>query len=80
MARYTTVQQLIQEGDNGTFIDVITRINGRLHMVFDCLYFDEAVERVRAALEDRLEVECEEHEQHPGASFDLLPGELDRQS
>ena len=79
MARITTVEQLIQEGDDGTLTDVITRINGRLHMVFGGLHFEDAVERVRAALEDCLEVEVEEHEQNPGAAHDLLSGEIDRQ-
>ena len=79
MGRYTSVEQLIQEGDDGALIDVTLRYNGRLHMVFPALCFDDAVERVRAALEDYLEVECDEHDPHEGLQYDLLPGEIDFQ-
>jgi hypothetical protein len=79
MGRYTTVEQLIEEGESETLIDVTLRRNGRLHTVIPALYFDEAVEHVRTALESGMEVECDEHDPREGAQYDLLHGQLDFQ-
>ena len=60
MSYRVTAEDLATEEDPGFLVDVTTRINGRLHMVFSALYWDEAVAKAQSALDDGLQVEIEE--------------------